>query len=195
MIKVQLGETDYEINGLTIDQWEEINKWQEEETNWTNSDLISLILNVETDTIRQATIQQINFVGNFLQQFVIDKSQKGPLKKLIKYGDQVLGLLKPSNLTYGEYVDLETLMALKPLNLKHISAILYRPTLEHNEETGESKIVPYNYEECVTRSEEMGDMFMADIMAAIFFLVKYNQQLVEDIHEYTVNQLKKETEG
>ena len=195
MIKVQLGETDYEINGLTIDQWEEINKWQEEETNWTNSDLISLILNVETDTIRQATIQQINFVGNFLQQFVIDKSQKGPLKKLIKYGDQVLGLLKPSNLTYGEYVDLETLMALKPLNLKHISAILYRPTLEHNEETGESKIVPYNYEECVTRSEEMGDMFMADAMSAIFFLVKYNQQLVEDIHEYTVNQLKKETEG
>ena len=194
MIKVQLGETDYEINGLTIDQWEEINKWQEEETNWTNSDLISLILNVETDTIRQATIQQINFVGNFLQQFVIDKSQKGPLKKLIKYGDQMLGLLKPSNLTYGEYVDLETLMALKPLNLKHISAILYRPTLEHNEETGESKIVPYNYEECVTRSEEMGDMFMADVMGAIFFLVKYNQQLVEDIHEYTVNQLKKETE-
>ena len=195
MIKVQLGETDYEINGLTIDQWEEINKWQEEERPWTNSDLISLILNVETDTIRQATIQQINFVGNFLQQFVIDKSQKGPLKKLIKYGDQMLGLLKPSNLTYGEYVDLETLMALKPLNLKHISAILYRPTLEHNEETGESKIVPYNYEECVTRSEEMGDMFMADAMSAIFFLVKYNQQLVEDIHEYTVNQLKKETEG
>mgnify|MGYP000111197064 CR=1 FL=1 len=179
-IKVQLGTEDYDINGITINQWEVINKWDEEKTKWTNSDLISLILGVNIEQVKKATLQQINFVGNFLQNYITQKSQKESLKMLVKKGDEMLGLVKPSQLTYGEYVDLETLMALKPLNLKHIAAILYRPTLEYNEETGESKIVPYDYNECLERAEGMGNMLIGDVFSSIFFLIKYNQTLAED---------------
>ena len=193
-IKVQLGTEDYEIKGITINQWEVINKWDEEKTKWTNSDIISLILGVSIDEVKKATLQQINFVGNFLQNYVIEKSQRGELKMLVKKGDEMLGLVKPSELTYGEYLDLETLMALKPLNLKHIASILYRPTLEHNEETGESKIVKYDYNECVERSEGMGHMLMSDIMSAVFFLIKFNQILAKDSVESLENKMKEMTE-
>jgi len=194
MIKIELGTTDYEVGGLTIDQWSEINKWDEEKRQWGNVDLISLMLNVELDEVKKATIKQINFVGNFLQKYVVEKSQKSELKMLIKTEDEVLGLIKPQELTYGEYVDLETLIAMKPLNMKHISAILYRPTTEHDEVTGESKLVPYDYNECLQRSEDMGNFYVGDTLASLFFLIIYNQKLVEGFHESMVKNQKEMTE-
>lgn len=194
MIKIQLDDRDYEIGGLTIDQWSEINKWEEEKKQWGNVDIISLMLNVPLEEVKRATIKQINFVGKFLQKYVVEQSQKTELKMLIKNGDEVFGLVKPENLQYGEYVDLETLIAMKPLNMKHIASILYRPTTKHDEVTGESEIVRYDYNECLKRSEDMGNFYVGDVLSALFFLILYNQKRVEGSHESMVNKRKMMTE-
>ena len=85
MIKIELGTTDYEVGGLTIDQWSEINKWDEEKRQWGNVDLIALMLNVELDEVKKATIKQINFVGNFLQKYVVQDQLLNDPKALLCY--------------------------------------------------------------------------------------------------------------
>jgi len=46
--------------------------------------------------------------------------------------------------------------------------------------TNERTLVEYDYDECVERSKEMGDILLKDVLAGVFFLTKYNHLLVED---------------
>ena len=128
--------------------------------NISDAEFISLLTNIPLEEIRQATIPQINFVSKVLNSWFSNLTTKQPLKQIINYKGQMLGLTQPSQMSWGEFTDLEILASQEKLNLKHLAAILYRPCETFNVETLERKIVKYNYDECVERSKDMEDSML-----------------------------------
>jgi len=189
-MKVQLADKDYDLKGITLDMYETLKNNE----NLENDEFISLITGIPQHKIRQATLQQINFVAKVLNNYVSNETQKGELKPLIFTGKEILGLVNPSKMSYGEWVDLESLISMRPLNFKHIAAILYRPTTKYDKMTNDRTLVKYDYDECVERSKNMGDMLLKDVLSGIFFLTKFNHLLVEDTLISMENQYKKETQ-
>ena len=187
-MKVLLGDKEYELDGITIDQYEKVKNF---EGDMTDADFISILTGIEKKEIREATIQQINFVSKFLNTYYQQQTDRTPLKQLIRYKDNVLGLQKPSTMSWGCFSDLEVLTSQKPLNLRLIASILYRPCETYNIETLSSKLIKYNYEECMERSEQMGDFKIGDVLSSLFFFIKFGKIHIDKQADYMEKQKKK----
>ena len=189
-MKILLDEKEYELGDLTLSQYMKVKDIQSSGQNISDAEFISLLTNIPLEEIRQATIPQINFVSKVLNSWFSNLTTKQPLKQIINYNGEMLGLTQPSTMTYGEWTDLEVLTSQEKLNLKHLAAILYRPCETFNVETLERKIVKYNYDECMERSKDMDDFPIGDIYSAIFFFMKY-AQLLTDKHQNSLEDKRK----
>jgi len=189
-MKILLDEKEYELGDLTLSQYMKVKDIQSSGQNISDAEFISLLTNIPLEEIRQATIQQINFVSKVLNSWFSNLTTKQPLKQIINYKGEVLGLTQPSQMSWGEWTDLEILTSQEKLNLKHLAAILYRPCETFNVETLERKIVKYNYDECMERSKDMDDFPIGDIYSAIFFFMKY-AQLLTDKHRNSLGDKRK----
>jgi len=189
-MKILLDEKEYELGDLTLSQYMKVKEIQSSGQNISDAEFISLLTNIPLEEIRQATIPQINFVSKVLNSWFSNLTTKQPLKQIINYNGEMLGLTQPSTMTYGEWTDLEVLTSQEKLNLKHLAAILYRPCETFNVETLERKIVKYNYDECMERSKDMDDFPIGDIYSAIFFFMKY-AQLLTDKHQNSLEDKRK----
>ena len=190
-MKVILGDKEVQLDGISIDQYETVKKL---EGDMTNSQFISILTGLEDKEIRQATVQEIWFVSKMLDSYYQQQTDESPLKQLVEYKGEILGLEKPSTMSWGCWSDLEILTSQKPLNLKLIASILYRPCETYNIEDLSSTIVKYDYDECIERSKDMGDFKITDMMASLFFFIKYAKILIDKQEDYMETQLKKMTE-
>lgn len=186
-MKVIFGNKELELEGLTIDQYE---KLQEMNMKVSDVDFISIITGLSQSDIRDATLTQIGFVSKMLNNYYNSSMEKGQLKPLIRYKDEVLGLTKPSTMSWGEFTDLEIITSQKPLNLRLLSAVLYRPCETFSLQDLSSKIVKYDYEECMERSKEMGDFKIQDIMSGLFFFTMFARKLIDKEKDSMVQQKK-----
>jgi len=190
-MKILLDEKEYELGDLTLSQYMKVKEIQSSGKTLSDAEFIAILTNIPLEEIRQATIQQINFVSKVLNSWFSNLTTKQPLKQIINYKGEVLGLTQPSTMSYGEWTDLEILTSQENLNLKHLAAILYRPCETFNINTLERKIVKYNYDECVERSKDMEDFPIGDIYSAVFFFTKY-AQLLTDKHRNSLGDKRKE---
>ena len=190
-MKILLDEKEYELGDLTLSQYMKVKEIQSSGKTLSDAEFIALLTNIPLEEIRQATIQQINFVSKVLNSWFSNLTTKQPLKQIINYNGEMLGLTQPSTMTYGEWTDLEVLTSQEKLNLKHLAAILYRPCETFNVNTLERKIVKYNYDECVERSKDMEDFPIGDIYSAVFFFTKYAQLLTNN-HRNSLGDKRKE---
>ena len=190
-MNIILGDKEYELQKLSLTQYKKVKEIQQSKQQLTDVEYISLLTNIPADEIRQATIPQINFVSKVLNSFYINTTNKEPVRQLVEYKGQMLGLISPSQMSYGEWTDLEVLTAQDPLNLSHIASILYRPCESYNVETLDKKIVKYNYDECLDRSEDMGDFPVDYIFSALFFFIKYAEKLTNKHHSFLEEETKK----
>lgn len=190
-MKILLGDNEYEVGKLTLTQYKKVKELQETKQQLTDVEYISLLTNIPIDEIKQATIPQINFVSRVLNSLYTNTTNKEPVRQIVEYNGQMLGLISPTQMTYGEWTDLEVLTAQQPLNLSHIAAILYRPCETFNVQTLEKKIVKYNYQECVDRSHDMGDFPVDYIFSALFFFIKYAEILTNKHQNFLEEEVKK----
>lgn len=190
-MKIILGEKEVQLDGISIDQYETVKNF---EGDMTNSQFISILTGLEDKEIRQATVQEIGFVSKMLNSYYQKQTDKNPLKQMVEYKGQILGLEQPSTMSWGCWSDLEILTSQKPLNLKLIASILYRPCERYNINDLSSKLIKYDYDECVERSKDMGDFKVTDVMASLFFFIKYAKILIDKQEDYMETQLKKMTE-
>jgi hypothetical protein len=193
-MKILLDKKEYELGDLTLSQYMKVKQIQESGKVLSDAEFISLLTNIPLNEVREATIPQINFVSKVLNSWFSNLTTKQPLKQLINYKGQMLGLTQPSNMTWGEFTDLEVLASQETMNLKHLAAILYRPCETYNVNTLERKIVKYNYDECVERSKDMEDFPIGDIFSAVFFFMKYAQLLINKEKNSMGDKMKMMTE-
>lgn len=181
-MKILLDDKEYELGEVTLSQFMKVKQINESNDKMSDSEFISLMTGIPHSEISQATLTQIGFVSKTINMWLQNMSNKEPLRQMVEYKGDMLGLIKPSQMSYGEWTDLEVLFSQKEKNYQHIASILYRPCETYNVSTLENKIVKYDYEECVERSNDMGDFPMSNILSAIFFLISFAEKLTNKHH-------------
>lgn len=172
---ITFGNDQLDLEYITIQQYEKLL----ENSDMSDVEFVSLITTIPTENLRDVKVSEIGLTATFLRRW-ISTFQKSPLTYTMKYKEQMLGLLDVTQMTYGEFSDLHILTSSEKVDYRKICSILYRPVISGEGE--ERKIVKYNYDECMERSKDMDDFPINNYISAFFFLIKYNQILLDDFH-------------
>jgi len=172
-MKVTLGSKEIEIKPLTINQYDIL----QENPNMDEISLLSLITGLEHKDLKDCDLTQIKFVAKFLDGWISQSVLKPKLNLTRYFDDKLYGVVSPSKMTYGEYSDLHVLLSAKPVDYRRVCSILYRPVISGE---GEDRVIEkYDYDTCEARRELMGDFPIGDYISGVFFLTKFNQELLE----------------
>jgi hypothetical protein len=88
------------------------------------------------------------------------------------------GLIKPSQLSYEEWINLEVFMAESPLDLVKLATHLYKPLI--NGKGGEDReLIPYSLDECMGRQNDFKQFPITWLFGALFFLTTFVQELTK----------------
>ena len=188
-MKIQIGEKDYEIDNLTIEQYEIVM----DNPNIKDDELIALLTGAPLEDIKQAPYSQIKFVSNFLKTSGLLYDDIGaPLEMVIMINGKKYGLIEPSKLSYEEWINLEVFMAQDPINAGLLATHLYRPLVKDNND-GFRQLIPYTLEECQSRVDEFRKhMSIKKFSSALFFLTTFAQELTSSFLSSMETKVKKE---
>lgn len=189
-MNIVLGTKEYELQGVTIDQYEEVKKINKDGRDISNAEYISLLTGIELKEIRQATVQQIGFVSKVLNNYFNNSTTKSAVRPLINYKGKMYGLSQPSTMTWGQWSDLEVLTAQSEYDLKHLAAVLYQPCKEYDLEKQTYKTELYDYDESLGRSVDMKDFLVKDILSAMVFFLKFVGLLTNKQKDYMEAKMK-----
>jgi hypothetical protein len=117
-----------------------------------------------------------------------------PLALTIKINDKYYGLIRPSELSYEEWINLEVFMGEKPLDLLKIATHIYKPL--KNEKIGEDReLIDYDLGECLSRQEEFRNMNMGHLTSSLFFLTTFVEKLTESLLGSLEKKMKENTKN
>lgn len=176
-MKIQIGDNDYSVRDLTIHQYETL----KDREDISDIDFICLMTGVDKNLLKQAKATDIIFVAKFLKSEVLFQDEIGELELTLEIDGTLYGLIKPVEMTFDEFINLEIFLAEKPLNLAKIATHLYRPLKD--EYIGEKRnLIDYDLQECMDRMELFNKQFpIKKLMSALFFLISFGKILTEDL--------------
>ena len=189
-MNIILGKKEYELKGVTINQYLEVQKLNKNKQSISNAEYIELLTGIDKKLIRDATVQQIGFVAKALNSYYNNSTTNSPVRPLINYKNKMYGLSRPSTMTWGQWSDLEVLTSQKELDLKHIASVLYLPCEKFNVETNEYTTITYDHTESLGRSVDFGDFLVKDIISSLLFFLKYGRLLIDKQKEYSETKKK-----
>lgn len=174
-MKIVIDEIDYPVKEMGIDQYQAIL----DNENINDIDLISLFVDVEKDTLKKASYNDLKFVASMLRQRIKEDDMESPLHLTYRFKGRDYGLIIPTKISYEEWVNLEVFLAKNPIDMKLIAAHLYKPLVSGD---GDDRVLEdYSMEECIKRSKEWGDFPMSIFVSALFFLGLFSQILTQNI--------------
>lgn len=189
-MNIVLGAKEYELDGVTIDQYEKIKELNKDDKDISNAEFISILTGIDIKEIRQATVQQIGFVSKALNAYYNNSTTKNPVRSLLNIDGKWYGLAKPSTMTWGQWSDLEVLTSQKEYDLKHLAAVLYQPCKTYDLDSGEYTTEVYDYEDSLQRSKDIGHFLVKDILSAMLFFLKYAKLLTDKQRGYMEAKMK-----
>ncbi len=90
------------------------------------------------EEVKQAPFTQVSFVAKMLMTEW--QTTETPLQIVVDFKGKKYGLIKPSQLSYEEWINLEVFMAESPLDLVKLSTHLYKP-LSSNKEGEDRELI------------------------------------------------------
>lgn len=178
MMKFKVGKKEYNVpQFISIEDYSKIYKIKDMLTeNYFSAKLVSLVTDAPIEDLLECDYQELNYVAahilsiiplekpTFIDRFELDG---------VKYGF----FPKWQDLTYAEFVDMDTISTKKEdelLNMLHIlAAIMYRPIVEERSEH-DFDIEKYDIKTMVSRSELFKKKLNCKyILGAQFFFINY----------------------
>lgn len=173
-MKVVLDKKEYDVKPISIEQYillrdnKDIKDFQ----------LIHLMTGAPIDEIKQAPFADVKFVASMLMQEWGEVEEVAPLDLVIEFNKKKYGLIKPSSMSYEEWINLEVFMAESPLDMVKLATHLYKPLA--NDKIGvERELIPYSLDECMSRQGEMAKLPIRTFFSALFFLGTFATKLTE----------------
>jgi hypothetical protein len=172
-MKVVLGKKEYGVLPITIEQYELLK---------TNPDikpteLITMMTGAPIEEVKQAPFTQVSFVAKMLMT-EWSNTDTTPLNLVVDFKGKKYGLIKPSQLSYEEWINLEVFMAESPLDLVKLATHIYKPLL--NDKIGEDReLIPYSLDECLGRMNDFKQFPITSLFSALFFLTTFVQELTK----------------
>lgn len=172
-MKVVLGKKEYGILPITIEQYELLKNNNDIKA----AELITMMTGAPIEEIRQAPFAQVSFISKMLMT-EWSNTDTTPLNLVVDFKGKKYGLIKPSQLSYEEWINLEVFMAESPLDLTKLAVHLYKPLL--NDKIGEDReLIPYSMDECLSRQNDFKQFPITSLFSSLFFLTTFVQELIK----------------
>lgn len=184
-MEIVLGKKTYEVKPVTIRQYKEL------ETNpqISDIDLINMLTGARKEDIIKAPMAEVKFVAAVFRSEWGAELDKTPLELTIEFNGKLYGLIIPSQISYGEWINLEVFMARSPVDIVLLATHLYRP-LASDKIGDERELIDYDLGECQSRMEEFMDFPIRSVMSALFFLTTFAQELIKTSLSFTETKMK-----
>jgi len=172
-MKVVLGKKEYGILPITIEQYELL----KDNNDIKPTELITMMTGAPIEEVKQAPFAQVSFVAKMLMT-EWSNTETTPLNLVVDFKGKKYGLIKPSQLSYEEWINLEVFMAESPLDLTKLAVHLYKPLL--NDKIGEDReLIPYSMDECLSRQNDFKQFPITSLFSSLFFLTTFVQELIK----------------
>ena len=151
MIEIQLNDRVVKVKPeITIEQFQRL-KAKEDLYKSSPADLLSMLLAVPVNELKDLPLNQMEFVQSYLMSQMTETSLKDELYNVFTYDGIEYGLENDwSKLAWGAWMDMEVFSSENiEENIHLIMAILYRPITE--KKNGKYKIKPYKADEIEDR--------------------------------------------
>ena len=179
MIKFKLNNTEYNVpDFISIENYAKIYKVKDLfSDDYFAAKLLNIVTDAPIEDLVEADYQEVNYLANYVMS-LIPTTKDIPFKDRFELNGVHYGFF-PSwkELSFAEFVDMDTISTKKPeelLDLMHIlAAVMYRPITDEKSEH-DFKIEKYNIETLNDRA----DLFKKHldvkyIIAAQFFFIKF----------------------
>jgi hypothetical protein len=172
-MKVVLGKKEYGLLPITIEQYELL----KDNSDIKATELITMMTGAPIEEVKQAPFAQVSFVAKVLMT-EWSNTETTPLNLVVDFKGKKYGLVKPAQLSYEEWINLEVFMAESPLDLVKLATHLYKPLL--NDKIGEDReLIPYSLDECNSRLNDFKQFPITSLFSALFFLTTFVQELTK----------------
>ena len=172
-MKVVLGKKEYGILPITIEQYELL----KDNNDIKPTELITMMTGAPIEEVKQAPFAQVSFVAKMLMT-EWSNTETTPLNLVVDFKGVKYGLIKPAELSYEEWINLEVFMAESPLDLVKLAVHLYKPLL--NDKIGEDReLIPYSMDECLSRQNDFKQFPITSLFSSLFFLTTFVQELIK----------------
>lgn len=172
-MKVVLGKKEYGVLPITIEQYELLKN----NPDIKPTELITMMTGAPIEEVKQAPFTQVSFVSKYLMNEWVS-NETSPLNLAVDFKGRKYGLIKPSQISYEEWINLEVFMAESPLDLVKLSTHLYKPLI--NDKVGEDReLIPYSLDECMGRQNDFKQFPITWLFGALFFLTTFVQELTK----------------
>lgn len=179
--KVTLNGVEYEVKEPTIRRWASVMKLKDildEEQLYVN--MISEVLGVDRQTVQSSSATEMLEVGEFIYKFLNQDSKQ--LYKEIVLNGQEYTLVNVTNISFGQYVDIDTFLrkdeTYRIANLNELAAYLYC-----------EKGVEYTNSDIKKRIELFKDLPVKYVEGSVFFLLSLAKASQEIIKLYSQSKL------
>lgn len=188
-MEIVLGKKTYEVKPVTIRQYQQL----EQNPQVNDLDIIHMFTGAKKEDIIKAPLNDVKFVANVLRSDWGAELDKSPLELTLEFNGKEYGLIIPSQITYGEWINLEVFMARSPVDIVLLATHLYRPLA--SQKYGEDReLIEYDLGECQSRMEEFMDFPIRSVMSALFFLTTFAQELTKSSLSSMEMKVKKDKE-
>lgn len=173
-MEIVLGKETYKVKPITIRQYQQL----EQNPQVNDLDIIHMFTGARKEDIIKAPMANVKFVANVLRSDWGAELDKSPLELTLEFNGKEYGLIIPSKISYGEWINLEVFMARSPVDIVLLATHLYRPLA--SQKYGEDReLIEYDLGECQSRMEEFMDFPIRSVMSALFFLTTFAQELTK----------------
>jgi len=177
----------YQVEEPTVEMWSKLILLQE----WTDErefsiKLLSMITGLTEQEIENADAVEIVKATTELSTFLMKDSNE--FKQIIEFKGKTYKFLDLPNLTFGEFVDIDTYLSKTPMEKKKemhlLMAMLYREV----DENGEYK--PYDSSKVQRRAEEFKKLPVKYVNGATGFFLRFDRVLRGNLKGSLLNKTK-----
>ena len=190
-MKLVIDKKEYNIKQLTIDDYLFYSKVENQDIK--DLELLLRFTDAPKSELVKLPFHKINFIASMIRSDFAGDDDYGTLDLVITLNGKKYGLIKPSEITYEEWINLEVFMGQSPLNLKLLAAHFYKP-LKSDKVGDERELIDYDLNECESRVYEFGKLPMGNLTSSLFFLTSFAQKLTEGLVGSMANKLKQKNE-
>lgn len=189
-MKLVLDKQEYDVMPITIRQYMEMDKIGD----MSDIDLIHYFTGAPKKDIIEAPFQQVKFIAGVLKSEFGASEDLSKLNLVYEFNGKRYGLIRPSQISYGEWINYEVFLAQKPVNIPLLATHLYRPCVD-DKIGDERELIKYDLKECQDRIEEFMDFPVSVVLSALFFLTTFAQKLTENSLSYSETKVNKMRQG
>lgn len=179
MVKFKIDDKEYNIpDFVSIENYAKIYKVKDLfSDDYFAAKLINIVTDAPVDDLLSVDYQQVSYIANYIMSLV-PVPQSIPFKDRFELKGVHYGFFPNwRDLTFAEFVDMDTISTKKPeelLDLMHIlAAVMYRPIIEEKSEH-DFKIEKYSVESLNDRAELFKKhLDVKYVIAAQFFFIKF----------------------